>query len=286
MWFRTARDWSSDVCSSDLFSLWLKDHGLSQTPLKELTNDNIADFFVYIARDKDLDRPTCEKYCHSIKSVFQFFEESEQISKLPFKNVTYPINKRDCGAQVITTEHLKILLEDMKKTDKQLYLAFMTQFYCCLRPGKELRLLKVGEISFANGTVVVNTENAKTGNKRIITIPKQLIDLFYEYAIDKYDKTLYVFGNNKRGEPGEHPWSENMLRYRFNKFRDKYNMPKEYKFYSAKHCSATLLHNSGASLLTSMSHLGHSNIGSHQHYLHKHNGTVNEIIRDHYPNPY
>ena len=91
------------VSKTKVFSLWLKDHGLSQKPLGELTNDNIADFFVYIARDRDLDRPTCEKYCNNIKAVFQFFEESEGITKLPFRNVSYPIKKRDCAPKSLNS---------------------------------------------------------------------------------------------------------------------------------------------------------------------------------------
>jgi integrase len=280
------KSYAGYVSKTKIFSAWLAENSLSNHRMRNIDSQIISTFFTYLATERILDKPTCQKYFLVLRSMWRYAKKRDWVSNEPFDLITYPKKGVDKGAQVIPPEDSKILLDDMKENAKQLYLAYMTEFYLCLRPGRELRLLKLSEIDFNNGTVTVLTENAKTGRKRVVTIPQQLLEIFIEYDLDKYDKHLYVFGNNKQGIPGDSPWSENMLRYKFNQIRDRHNFPKSYQLYSAKHSSITLLHNSGAPLLTSMTHVGHTTLSSHQAYLHKHIGIVNETIRAHYPNPY
>jgi len=178
-----------------------------------------------------------------------------------------------------------VLLNVIKKKDPQLYLATMVEYYCFLRPGTELRLLKVKDIDFKGGTIQVTQDHAKNGHKRIVTIPSQLLLIMQELGIDRADKSLYVFGRTKR--PDREPCSVNMLRYRFNKHRDKLGLPKGYKLYSFKHVGATMLHNSNTvSLRDIMTQLGHSRLASTEHYIKKHAGFIDKRIRDQFPNPY
>jgi site-specific recombinase XerD len=267
------------VSKTKVFSLWLKDHGLSQKPLGELTNDNIADFFVYIARDRDLDRPTCEKYCNNIKAVFQFFEESEGITKLPFRNVSYPIKKRDCAPKYIPKEKQKALLDDIRKNDPQLFLACMCQYSAAIRPGREMLNLKVKDFDFSGGTIKVSLLTAKTGKSRYADFTTELMQYCREYGIENADRELYVFG--KKGKMGNKPISENMLRYRFNQFRAKHGISTEVKLYSLKHTGLTDLINSKlVSLPQLQKHCGHTRLSSTEHYILVHAGVTNEVIRN------
>jgi integrase len=278
------KSYSSYTGKTKVFSEWLSSKSLEGKPLSEITKHNISEFFIYLATDRALDKTTCQKYYINIKSVWKYAIKRGDANILPFDLITFPRKKEDKSAQVISPEHMKILLTKIKEKDPQLYLAWETQYYTCIRPGKELRLLKVGDINFESGTLLVTSEHAKTGKKRVVTIPTQLLDIYDRYEIKKENKGLFLFG--RRHKPDNKPCSINMLRWRFNKIRDELGLPKEYKFYSAKHTSITRLHNSGAPLLSSMEHAGHTSIAAHQHYLHRHNTTVNESIRNNYPSPY
>jgi site-specific recombinase XerD len=266
------------VSKTRVFSLWLKDHGLSQIPLRDLTNDNIADFFVYIARDKDLDRPTCEKYCNNIKSVFQFFEESENITKLPFRNVSYPIKKRDCAPKYIPKEKQKALFEDMRENDQQLFLCCMIEYCAAIRPGREMLSLKVKDFDFSGGTIKVSMLTAKTGKGRYADFTEELKGYCREYGIEGADRELYLFGKKKK--MGTKAISENMLRYRFNQFRTKHNISTEIKLYSPKHTGLTDLINSKlVSLPQLQKHCGHTRLSSTEHYVLAHAGVTNDVIK-------
>jgi integrase len=268
-----------------VFNEWLASASLAEKPMSEITKQDISRFFIYLAAEKNLDRPTCQKYFLNIRAEFKYALKRELITSLPFDLVVFPKKKKDMSAQVISPEHSKILLEDIKKYDKQLYLATMMKYYCFIRPGTELRLMKVGDLDFANSSIRVIEDNAKNGHGRIVTMPDQFVDICKEFDLDKVDKSLYIFG--KRKKPDVKPCSVNMLRYRFNKYRDKYNMPKGYKLYSFKHSGATMLHNTGkVSMRGMMDQLGHSNLAASQHYIKKHSGFINETIKTNFPNPY
>jgi integrase len=265
------------------FVRWLKDNHILNQPMRKITSENITEFFYFIGRERNLDRPTCEKYFTDLRQLFKYALIRGEIDKLPFDNITFPRKKKDQGAEVIQIEDLQVLLPEIKRVDPQLYLACMIQYYCFIRPGKELRLLKIGDIDLHDGLITIRQENAKNKLRQVVTMPKQLIDLCIEYGIDKADKSLLIFGKRKRF--GTKPVSVNMLRYRFNVIRDRLNMTKGYKFYSFKHTGASRLHQSGISMRELMDQLRHTKLDATQHYVKKHIGIINTRVRDNFPSP-
>lgn len=278
---KTALSYQSHI---NVFLGWLEGKKLRDKPIHKLSPELIAEFFYLLANEKKLDRATCERYFIHIRLLFKYAKKHGVLDEIPFHYVVLPRKKKDQGASAIHPTHLKPLLEEIKKQDPQLFLGCMIQYYCFIRPGKELRLMKIGDIDLEQGLILVKQENAKNSKKQLVTMPVQLIDICYEYGIDKADKSLYIFGNKKTF--GDKPVSVNMLRYRFNQIRDKMGLPKDYKFYSFKHTGATSLHMSGISMRELMDQLRHTKLEATQHYLKKHCGIVNDRIRDNFPSPY
>ncbi len=265
------------------FVEWLKWNNLADQPMRKITTQNITDFFYYLGRDRDLDRPTCEKFFLTLRQLFNYARKHGEVYDIPFDDVTFPRKKKDQGADIIQPVHLKPLLLEIKEHDPQLFLACMIQYYCFIRPGRELRLLKIGDIDCNLGLITIRQENAKNKLRQVVTMPQQLIDICLEYGIDTADKSLFIFGKKKRFNTK--PISVNMLRWRFNQFRDSMELPKGYKFYSFKHTGASNLHMSGISMRELMDQLRHTKLDATQHYLKKHCGIVNNRIRDNFPDP-
>jgi integrase len=266
-----------------VFIDWLKEHHLASQPMRKITPEHMADFFYFLGRERNLDRTTVEKYLLNLRQFYVYAKRKGDVEILPFGSITLPKKKRDQGADVIQIDDLRILLPEIKRIDPQLYLACMIQYYCFIRPGKELRLLKIGDIDLHNGIITVRPENAKNKQRQSVTMPQQLIDLCLEYEVQNADKSLFVFGNKKRF--GSKPCSVNMLRWRFNKIRDGLNMTKGYKFYSFKHTGASRLHMSGISMRELMDQLRHTKLEATQHYVKKHIGIINTRVRDNFPSP-
>lgn len=266
------------------FSAWLSAQGLSGIPIRKISSETMSRFFVFLSNDKNLDKPTVEKYFLHLRKLWQYCQKRNIVEKLPFDLLVMPQKKTDKSAMVIPQNDLTTLLTVIKEKDKQLYLACMVQYYCFIRPGGELRLMKVGDIDFENGVIKIPMLVAKNRSTEIVTMPQQLIDIFIEYGIDKADRELFVFGKSK--QPDTMPSSVNMLRYRFNIVRDSLGMNKGYKLYSFKHTGASRLHASGISLRELMDQLRHTKLDATQHYVKKHAGIINTRIRDNFPCPF
>ena len=278
------KSYSGYVGKTKVFSEYLKENNLSAFPMRKLLDGDLVPFFNRVlSTDKKLDRPTVKKYFESIKSVFTYALDMGEIDYIPsFRGIKFPPKGKDHSAALIPSEALPRLLNDIYEHDRQLYIATMLEYYCGVRPGKEARLIKAGAFNLKEGVLTINQENAKTGKARFITMADDFIEACKEYGIESADPTLYVFGKNKHFDT--RPVSENMLRYRFNIFRDKHELSKDIKLYSLKHVGASELIKI-TDLKTIQAHLGHANLTSTAHYVKKISCGVNENIKHNFHNP-
>ena len=267
------------------FYCHLSEQNAAKIRIKDISNALVGSFILELATKHHLDRPTCQKYFISLRRLWQFAVKHGYTDNMPFDTVELPKKGKDMACSVISPEDAEILLSEIEKKDPQLYLACLTQYYCFTRPGKELRCLQVKDVDLNHGLIRVPQERAKNGHARQLTMPDDLIDLFRKQRIDTYDGDLFVFGNKK--EPSKKPVSVNMLRYRFNKYRDRHNMPESYKFYSFKKTGISVLHKSKlVSTRELMDQTGHLKLSSLEHYIMRLDSGINMTIKKSFPAPY
>jgi len=266
-----------------IFNEYLDFKKYNEFNITEISNKIVKEFFMFLIDERKLDRVTIDKYNQIIHSFFEYLKEEKRIFINPVFNITKPPKTKDCAARPISDYDLKELLIIMEEDDPQLYLACMFQYYLALRPGQELRLIKVQDIDIFNYRVVVTEENAKT-SRRTIDMPKELAELCQRYNIHHFNGEYYVFGRNKM--PGREPLGQNTLRNRFNTFRDRLGLPKVYKFYSMKHTGGGKLLESGRTLEELRNHFGHTSIESTDHYVRRHFGNRNKNIIYNFPKPF
>lgn len=259
-----------------LFSRYLIDVKLSDVPLRKITNQDIARFFAYLASGRGLDKPTCQKYYVTIKKIWEYASKIGEVDKkeLPFDLVVFPSKKGDFSPELIPKEVFEDLVADMKENDPQLHLAAMIQYYAFIRPGTELRKLKVEDFNFEQKTIRVSEMVAKTKITRYATITKDLFEILIEYEINKAPKDKYVFGKKERF--ADKHVGINSFSYRFRQFKIKYKLHERVRFYSFKHTGITDMLNSGMPLIYVQAQAGHSRLSSTQHYAKKYGGIVNQ----------
>jgi len=95
--------------------------------------------------------------------------------------------------------------------DPQLWLFCATMYYTGLRPGKELRLLRVGDLYFDTKRILVNGEHAKNGIQQYILLPDALAVLMRDYGLHTVDPSYYVWG--AKGVPVIHQRAKTLLDY-------------------------------------------------------------------------
>lgn len=266
-----------------LFCTWLDSKGYGDDDVTAITNDIIKRFFDYIIDDLKYSGNTVRKYHHILQNLFQTLIEKGKIKENPVRQIRQSNRINDQTPRPIMDLDIADFREAIKKDDPQLWLALSFEYYCFLRPGKEVRLLRLQDIDFSRGTVSIERQRSKTKRPKTVTIPfvflKELRD---DWKLHTYPREYYVF--SKGGFPGTIPLYQNDLRYRFNKFRTKLNMPQEYKLYSWKHTgNVRAIDHPGIQIRDVQKQNGHTSIQTTENYIKNKVGIVNRAIQEHFP---
>ncbi|MDR1417067.1 MAG: site-specific integrase [Prevotellaceae bacterium] len=267
-----------------IFGQWLTAKKYDKLDIVAIDNAAVASFFTYLKEERNLSKHTYLGYANRISGMFDFVKSQKGIAENPVHSLPANRNIKDVGAERIRKNDLEKMMHLMDAEDRQLALACRFEYYCGLRPGQELRFLKIGDIDFRRGysKVRVIVENSKVDRRREVTLPDAFLDyLLSEWRLDAYNRNFYVIG--KYREPGLLPIGKNTMRYRFNKIREKLGMPLDYKYYSMKHTGATTIAEQGEPIINIRDHLGHTDIRTTEIYLKRHGVNETRHIRSNFP---
>ena len=258
--------------------LWLQRVGLNDIPFKKIDKYHIEQFSEHLRKSKEqggkgLDKGSIEKYKDTLKVLYNYAIERDIVSAAPLELYKIPSRQdKDKSSELIPEDMIAPLFKLMEENDYQLFVAASIEFACYLRPRKELLTRKVKDFNLNDGLVRVSCARAKVGKTRIVTIPNYLVEILREYGMESANSEHYIIGNNHSF--GEEPFSENMLGFRFNKYRDKLGLSKGINFYSLKHSGAKAYLKAGGDIMGLMRQLGHSNLNTTYIYIRKVLGMV------------
>lgn len=263
-----------------MLTIWSEaKHG--EIDITAFDNVLILQFFNYLVKEKRLADGTISDYRQIVSQLFEWVKDSGRIVENPVYNIPHGVDK-DMAPRPIAVWDIETFRDAISKNDPQLWMGIEFQTYCFLRPGKELRLLKIRDIDFARGLINVDRFRAKTNRERYATIPRHfLLKLRNEYQLQKFDLDHYVFGKGYR--PGIECLGKNNLKNRFNGFRTRLNMPDSYKLYSWKHTGNSLAADSDINMLALRDQNGHTSVQTTEIYLKHKLGVVNKEIQDKFP---
>ncbi|RZK34957.1 MAG: hypothetical protein EOO61_12730 [Hymenobacter sp.] len=110
-----------------------------------------------------------------------------------------------------------------------LYIYFI--HYTFARPGREVRLLRVGDIK--TRSVVIRPETSKTRRTKTPTIPKPLEQLIDYLSVKNYTSDWFVFGSD--GCPGPVACGQNTYYHRHRQILKHCKIHGKYTLYGWKH---------------------------------------------------
>ena len=262
---------------------WLEKNKLVDNDLSTFDSVIFHRFFDHLIIERKLSGVTIEKYRINIQGFFTYLVERKVLTDNPVPKITIPETGEDFAAVPFLDDDMERIVKAIRGEDPQLYLAAMLQYFCFVRPGEELLSLRVKQINFTSRTIFIPKNIAKKRCERTMDIPSQLYELLLEHGVHRLDKEMFVVG--PMGRPGAKQIGLNTLRSRFNVFRDRMGMNKQYKWYSFKHTGAGKLLESGATIVELMNQLGHTDITSTYHYIRRHFGERSEHVRTKFPDP-
>ena len=251
------------------FSAFLDKNRLNDLAVRNITRKHIIDFATQLSAS-GLSRLTIKKYIQILHSYFDYELEAGRIEFNPAEKIPALGKIVDMAATPFHSDERKRLKEAIEPVDPQLWQACEIQYYCAIRPGTELRLMKIGWIDFERKKLRVPVAEAKSSRVDIVDVPTFLIEKLSEFRM--YDKSLYLFG--KWGRPGTDPLGQNTMRNRFNRYREALNISGDHKYYSWKHTGAIQLLDNGMQPHDLKGHLRHQSFATTEVYIKKRAGNL------------
>ena len=240
---------------------------INETDITKISKENIVEYSIYLSK-KELARKTISRTIHVIKAFFEWaIEKKFYFAENPAINIKKTGIIKDCAPLPITIADRKRLREYIEPRDPQLWLACEIIYYCAVRPGCELRLMKIVDIDFDNCILKIPAYNAKNSTTENIKCPQFIIEKMIQLKYNLAKPNFYVFG--KYGKPGNEIFSENVLQRKFNKARDALNLPKGYKFYSWKHTGIITALQNGMQPFDVQQHCRHREFATTENYIKK-----------------
>ena len=265
-----------------LFGLYAEEKKVLNKPATYFTSDFIADFLRDLASKKNLSRLTVSKYEQLLHSFFAFLKTKKIVTDNPVTDIPRIGAIKDEAPAAIPSYMRKLLQEVIEPADPQLWLFICFQYYAAIRPGIELRLMRLNQINYDSRTIIIPNHTSKNNRSETVDIPDQLYDLIVNrFKLNTYNQELYVFG--RYGVPGEICLGKNNMKNRFTAFRRNLKLPDSVKLYSWKHSGAQELADSGTSIYELQRHLRHRDITTTEMYLKKRIGQRSGAIRHKFP---
>ncbi|GAB3956383.1 hypothetical protein GCM10028805_46070 [Spirosoma harenae] len=119
----------------------------------------------------------------------------------------------------------------LEKRDYWLLLYIYLIHYMFARPGREVRLLKVGDIK--PRAILIRPENSKTRRTKTPTITKPVEELLDYLGVKNYPLNWYVFGQDR--EPGPVACGRNTYYHRHKQILKELKIEGKYTLYGWKH---------------------------------------------------
>jgi len=169
------------------FKFWLESKGLDIVDIVGIDNAIIIQFFEYLKKHRDASTRTYRSYSDLLFAFFEYWRKKGIIQKNPVYDLPVNRNIKDFGAERIFAINLNKLMRTLDEEDPQLAMACRFEYYMGMRPGSEIRLLKVGDIDFnpRSGKVRVPVDTAKTRKRREVAIPDVFLDYLIKQGIDQ-----------------------------------------------------------------------------------------------------
>jgi hypothetical protein len=215
------------------FKRFLAANGIAHLPTKKITPAICEKYKRYILKIHS-DPITRNKEIGQMKTFFAQFTKPgwERYRISPAANIErLPKQDSEMHEPYNEVQTAEIIGRILEKNDYYLLLYIYFIHYTFARPGREVRLLKVGDLK--PRALMIRPENSKTRRTKTPTIPKPLEELLDYMKVKNFPMSWFIFGAG--GEPGLTPCGQNMYYDRHRKILKELNITGKYTLYGWKH---------------------------------------------------
>lgn len=219
------------ISTIKIFSEWLsKKFDIQKLYIYSIDNTVAQDFMHYLYVKRNLSERKYNGFRSDLTTLWNWFVENGYSKSNVFSKIKKK-REREKDREVIDDHLLDYIFDYLKNNDIYFYAISCLCYYGLMRP-TEILQLKKDYIDMQNNVLILPANITKSGKKRIVTMSQKLKDAFLNMNIDSIPKNYYIFSNMFL--PGTTKLTSKAISRKWERLRDKINIPKNCKFYSLK----------------------------------------------------
>ena len=145
--------------------------------------------------------------------------------------------KTEGKRRTLIPEDYRSKIEEYLKINNPGYLIMLKLIYAGLIRPKELRMLKLSDLSFAEKQIRVRKEVAKNGHERYVPVSDEILKALLDIGVQNATLDDYIFGRGYK--PGNEKMSEARLTKTWDSLRKKLDLPHDMQMYSFRDTGIT-----------------------------------------------
>ena len=188
--------------------------------------------------------------------ILNLCKEASKHGMKPIKNYLIP-RKKQVEVLHKPFKDVKLVLEDLKRFNENLYLCCLLTYGCLLRPHREVRKLRWGNFNDDLSQIFLSGAENKTGRNRIVPVPG-----YIRKELKKSNDNLNIFSKSKSA------YNDDYFKTLWGKYKRKSKiLEKHQTLYSFRHSGAIEIYTRMASIDKLKVAMGHSSLKSTLTYL-------------------
>lgn len=201
---------------------------------------DVNNFLDNLYINKGLTAVTRNHYLQSVRTFFNYCMNKGFITENPAKDIQN-IREGQKYRVAIPENDLQIIFNYLRENGENHYLLACYLLYSCFIRPSEICGLKIKDLSFKNQTIFISADISKNNKNQVVTMPKNVLEMFLDLKIYSYPSEFYIIGKNFK--PSENKCNDKILRAKWLKIRKFLQMPDTYQFYSLKDSGITKMIN-------------------------------------------
>ena len=238
---------------------------LGAMPLRLVGPVQVLAFLTNQEKKRDFGPTSWNSYRNTLSSVFNYLLKLEVITRNPVRGVeTRKKVASDKHQPYTEAQRQQVSAALLASGDAQLMLFISVVYYCFIRSGGELRLLRIGDLKAE--TIRVPGGTAKNSKAEHVAIPRKLEELITRHNLRSYPADWYVFTQHER--PGPVPVGKNWFARWHRALLDGLGLTsRNFTVYGYKHTGAINLYLATKDIELVRRHCRHAHAGITATYL-------------------
>ena len=201
-------------------------------------------------------------YNNQIKMARAFFnwaKEKMYVKENPFESVSTK-KKQKKTRTIIPPETRAQIKQHLEETNPNFLSVCELIYFSLIRPN-EIKNLRVSDIDFERGCVKISDKIAKNHKQRIVALSKDTLERL-RVMVRGVPKDYYLFGTDFHTAivPSKTKLGNGNFTKKWERLRQKLQLPKEYQLYSFRDTGIYEMLKSGVDDLSVMQHADHSSL--------------------------